>query len=125
MSNPYKDVLKVMKMMSQEVESSQVGSDVFFGEVTKSKPLEILVEQKLLIKEDNLAVAEHLTDYETKIKLEWQWSEGEDITSHPVVKKDTWMKVYNALKVGDQVILIRRKGGQLYVVIDRLKGGRA
>jgi hypothetical protein len=59
----------------------------------------------LKLEGDDFMVAEHLTDYETEIDIE---NTGK--------RK---VKVYNALKKGD-IVLVQRMSDEQYVIIERL-----
>lgn len=78
--------------------------------------------------EVHLLVPEYLTDFKTKVTIDWTTgtkSGGSGDSSfashsHSVSgKKD--ITIHNGLAVGDEVILLKQKGGQKYLVLDRMK----
>lgn len=73
--------------------------------VTKTNPIEIKIEQKLVLDDDFLIVPEHLTDHNTNVTIDG-------------IKKVC--TVHNALANGEKVILARVQGGQKYIVQDRV-----
>lgn len=81
-------------------------AEVCYGKVTGVAPLKIYVEQKLHLGAAQLVLTRNVTDYKTIIRREK--AEKEEVT------------VYNGLAVGERVILIRRQGGQKYIVVDRI-----
>lgn len=92
---------KLIKKAAQDAFEASKPVNVFFGNVTSVSPLNINVEQKMTLGENQLVLARSVTNYITNIN-------------------GTNMAVYNALNVGDSVILIRQQGGQKFIVIDRL-----
>ena len=84
---------------------------VFFGTVKSASPLEINVEQKLTLSANQLILSRAVTDYETEITVDWNTPDKEP-HKHKI-------KVHNALKTGERVVLIRLSGGQSYLVADR------
>lgn len=88
---------------------------VLFGSVTKTNPLEILIDQRFTLDEDFLIVPEQLTRYEVDLKHRHGTS-GED-TKDALNEK---IVIREGLKVGDPVLLLRVQGGQRYAVWDKV-----
>lgn len=101
------DLLNIVKKAALEVVDASQPSDFCFGKVTSTEPLKILVEQKMTLGAAQLILTRNVTDFKTNITVAW-WSETREITVH------------NALQVGDEVILLKKKGGQKYLVLDRV-----
>lgn len=101
-----KDLLIAIKRAAQEALEASKPSDFCFGKVTGVSPLKILIEQKMVLSSAQLILTRNVTDYETKVTIQ-----GED-------KKE--ITIHNKLKNGEQVILLRQKGGQKYLVLDRV-----
>lgn len=80
--------------------------NIMSGEVISTSPLTVRVEQKLQISEKMLIVPKNLTDYE--ITAEYS---GEFIK----------LKLLNAIKTGDKVLLLRMQGGQKFLILDKIK----
>ncbi len=122
-----------MKKAALEAVDASKPVDILYGTVQSVNPLEIFVEQKLILTKEFIIVPEHLTDYETEITFDnpevkqiyTTWNMEETLESNrakisfkqPAVKHK--ITIYNALKEGDSVILFRKQGGQRYVVFDR------
>ena len=107
-----------------------------FGRVITEAPLQISVEQKMVLGEAQLALCRQVTEYETYITGEnvkdfyYVQPPPREVTRpvepphvHAVGK--IRIIVHNALKAGEQVVLLRMQGGQKYLVVDRLGEGAA
>jgi hypothetical protein len=108
-----------------------------FGEVISASPLKIKVEQKITLEPIQLILTRNVTDYYVDMSVSHQ-TELETEHIHPVIdtytgggtstptqhlheyKNKKRFLVHNALKVGEQVLLIREQGGQRCIVIDRV-----
>lgn len=139
----------IKKAASEAVEASQP-SDFCFGKVTSASPLKILVEQKMTLGAAQLVLTRNVTDYKTKVTVDWtsetklgNHNHSVDITSenggspshshnvsgntgnknlahtHDITGKKE-ITIHNGLAVGDEVILLKQKGGQKYLVLDRV-----
>lgn len=75
--------------------------DFMFGTVVSGSPLRIRVEQKMELGEAQLVLTRNVSDFKVKI-------EGE-----------TEIEIKNALRSGDTVILLKQRGGQKFLVLDR------
>ena len=120
-------LLEVMKLASQQANEAGQPTDLRVGTVTSVKPLKIQVSSQFTIPSSLLVVPEHLTDYEVEVEIDWTTKDksggtGYDSFSshnHDIVGKKK-MKVYNALKKGDKVAMLRKQGGQSYFILDRI-----
>lgn len=148
------DLVKVIQETAINAISEKKPADVFFGVVQTANPLSIFVEQKMLLTEEFLIVPESLTDYKTEISFDDPQIENQVFIGHRIPEKharlitepDTPLEsskdvvltgelsfeakvkhkitMYNALKVGEKLILIRQHGWQKYLVMDRTESGR-
>lgn len=116
-------LVDVMKRASMDAVANSQPCDLRFGTVTSASPLKIRVTSQLILPESLLTVPQHLTDYSVEVDVNWMTELITDGTvaehAHPVLGKKT-IKIYNALKVGDKVALLRKQGGQSYYVLDRM-----
>lgn len=131
------ELVKAMKKAARDEREASKPVNVFFGEVQSVNPLKINVEQKMELGAAQLVLTRNVTDYTTTVTVQWDTEshkvghkhtgdEGdtgytEVPHSHEVEGKKTLL-IHNALKVGDEVILIRQQGGQKFVVVDRIGG---
>ena len=97
-------LISIKKAARDAVEASQP-SDFCFGKVTSAKPLKILVEQKMTLGAAQLVLTRNVTDFKTHTTIDG-------------VEKE--ITIHNALQVGNEVILLKKKGGQKYLVFDRV-----
>ena len=99
------DLLNAIKKAALDAVNASQPSDFCFGKVTNVSPLKISIEQKMTLGVAQLVLTRNVTDFKTTISVD---SETKEITIH------------NALQVGDEVVLIKQKGGQKYLVWDRV-----
>lgn len=101
------NLVQLIKRIAVEAVLASKPCDYTIGTVTSASPLKIKVSQTLELEEDFLHLARSVTDYET------------EITSNHTHKK---IVIHSALKKGEKVLMIRKAGGQDYIVIDRVVG---
>ena len=99
-------LVKAMKRAALEAVEASKPVNVCFGQVVSASPLQINIEQKMILGKAQLILSRNVTDFKTMVTV--QLETEKEITIH------------NALEVGDEVILIRQQGGQKYIVIDRI-----
>lgn len=99
------DFLNVIKKAAMDAINASQPSDFCFGKVTSVSPLKISIEQKLTLGVAQLVLTRNVTDFKTTIEIN---SEKKQITIH------------NGLQLNDEVVLIKQKGGQRYLVLDRV-----
>lgn len=109
------DLLNAVKKAAVDATNAGQPTDFLFGKVTSAKPLKILVEQKMTLSVAQLVLSRAVTDYRTRVTIDW---EADDQSNS--IKGTKEMTVRNALKTGDEVILLKKKGGQKYLVLDRV-----
>ncbi len=115
------DLLIAIKKAAKEAIESGQPTDFCFGKVTSISPLKILVEQKMTLGVAQLVLSRNVTDYETDITMEWETENSKEPTIHKhQIKGQKKLIIHNALKVGDEVILLKQYGGQKYLVLDRV-----
>lgn len=119
MLNATEFMAAVKKAALETIEASKP-VNVYFGEVVSVSPLQINVEQKMMLGEKQLVLTEKVSDYIMELKVDWQ-TERESDHVHDISGRKK-IVVYNGLGLGDKVILIRQQGGQKFIVIDRVGG---
>ena len=115
------DLVKAMKKAGLEASEASKPVTVEVGKVVSASPIKIQVGQKITLGSAQLVLTRNVTDYKVKITMN---SQNVYHTTHDT-PLPTWIDkqeitVHNALKTGEKVILVRQKGGQKYVVIDRV-----
>ena len=111
------------------LDASEAGKpcDLRFGTVVSVTPLKVKITDTFTLPESLLIVPQHLTDYTVPVVTDWTTSNssggsGESsfsLHNHKIDGTKT-MTICNALKVNDQVALIRQHGGRSYLIIDRI-----
>lgn len=138
------DLLNIVKKAAVEAVEAAQPSDFCFGKVTSAKPLKISVEQKMTLGAAQLVLTRNVTDFTTEVTVDWKTEKSLTDHSHSVSGTDSGgysfstttgktnlthlhdivgrkkIIIHNALQVGDEVILLKQKGGQKYLVIDRV-----
>lgn len=103
----FNDLHKGIKKIAVDAVEASKPVRIMYGTVTKSNPLQINVEQRLVLDKPFLIVTDHLSRKETRIRIP-------NTDDHVDVVFD------NRLKVNDKVILLREQGGQKYIVLDKV-----
>lgn len=98
-------------MSLQAVESSKP-CEIRYGEVITDNPLSVKVTDKFVLPMEALVIPQHLTDYSLMAHIGIGETEGDH--------KDSVITIYNGLKVGDRVILLRHQGGKQYIILDKI-----
>ena len=127
------DFVKSIKKVSMEAVKASKPTDVVYGTVQSVSPLKIFIDQKLILTERFILIPQYLTDFETEISFDdpnikqvfttWDMEEKEESDPSKIAFKEKIkhkITIYNSLKPGDKVILLRQQGGQKYLVIDRV-----
>lgn len=120
----------IIKELALAAMDSSAPTKVVFGKVTKAKPLEIYIESKLTIKEEDgqIKLTRQVTDYQTEVTpINWLTENklggtGDDSFAshnHGIVGRKKII-IHNSLKIGDMVILLRMQGGQVFIVLDKI-----
>lgn len=115
--------LEYVKEAAVQAVLAQKPSNYVIGTVTSAKPLKIKLSDGdgLELTADFIHLARNVTDYKVKITMD---AKNVYHTTH-TTPSTTWIDkqeitVHNALKKGDKVIMIRKWGGQDYIVIDKV-----
>ena len=124
-------LVEAMKRAARDERESSNPVNDYFGEVVSVAPLNINVEQKMVLGESQLFLTRNVTDYMTTVTVQWNTeigvlsSDGKTTAPpphlHGIVGQKNFL-MHNALEVGDEVILIRQQEGQKFIVIDRIGG---
>lgn len=135
---------KTIKRAALEAVEASKPVNVCFGQVVSVSPLQINVEQKMVLGKTQLILTRNVTDFKTMVTVQWETEKEKDTHTHKVEGIDSEgdsieltsreqstkhthevtgqkeITFHNALEVGDEVILIRQQEGQKYIVIDRI-----
>lgn len=134
MSLDMDEFVEMIKQASDEANDSKKPFSLLFGTVTSPEPnLEIFINQKLTLDEQQIVLTNNVRDYTIYMSTaEDHFTEHEESINgtadptqflshrHTYKGKKKWT-VHLALKVGEKVILMRCDGGQKYIVLDRVE----
>lgn len=134
------ELLSLIRKASKESEEAGQPCDFCYGTVTSEDPdLKILVEQKMELTRAQLVLARDVTDYYIDVTPLEPWTEKKptdpwvteyeqggsgdaEFASHRhKIQGKKKLKIWNHLQVGEKVILIKQRGGQQYLIIDRVE----
>ena len=135
-------LVRIIKQTAMDAVQADKPVEVCVGKVMSESPLQILVEQKLLLGEKQLVLTKAVTDHWVDIEVSHYTvndafmnpAHTHNVPAHPAVTDlgnlDTTHKhaykgrkkimIYNGLKVGENVLLVRFDKGQRFVVLDRV-----
>ena len=138
-------LIDIMKRAANDANEAGQPCDLRYGTVISVKPLKVQVSQQFTIPSSMLIVPQMLTNYKVPVSLNWVTEKVEDHThsyddlygeteteeretqeagehSHKIISNDGEysITIHNGLKVGDYVALLRQKGGQKYLILDRV-----
>ncbi|MCM1055222.1 MAG: DUF2577 domain-containing protein [Bacteroides sp.] len=134
------EFVKVIKKAAVDAVKAEKPVEVCFGSVIGTSPLKILVEQKLVLGAEQLVLTKAVTDHWADIEVSHFTendsfmpplhthitplgpTDGGDLdTKHKHgYKGRKRIKIYNGLRTGEKVLLIRFDKGQRFVVLDRV-----
>lgn len=136
-----------IKLIVANMINSMQPTDVFYGTVTGVEPLQITVDQKLVLPESFLILSNMVKDHYVDLTVSFQTENDAFMkpththpytdtpvgasTTQPTADLDTTHKheikhkikvlQHYALKKDEKVILLRMQGGQKYLVLDRVE----
>lgn len=116
------NLLQLIQQIAINAVKTSKPCDYQVGTVVSAKPLKIKMSQSLTLEEEFIHLTRNVTDFKTKFTLD---KSSIYHTAHVDPPTDTWadeqdVTIHNALKVGEKVLVIRKSGGQDFIVIDRV-----
>ena len=122
------DLVELIKSIFKNTQEAMQPTNMIYGEVKSISPLQIEIDQKIILTNLQLILSRNVTEWIEDIEIDWtETTHHHDFNGDgSVVDGDTNLKgVYQikhktALKVGEKVILIMLAGGQQYLVLDRV-----
>ncbi len=98
-------LLGLIKQIAKDDYVASKPTEIRYGYVTEVEPINIILNSQMHLDKSMLVLTDNVRDYEVNV----------DIDGIPRT-----MKVYNGLKYGDRVILVRYDSGQKYLVVSRI-----
>ena len=111
-------LIDIVKRASLEAMDNAQMADLRYGKVINVSPLKVKITDQFILPESLLVVPEHLTNYKVNITTDWETNPTEN-HKHNITGTKT-ITINNALKVGDNLALLRQQGGQGYFILDRI-----
>ena len=111
-------LIEIIKTAALDAVNNTQMCDLRYGTVVSTSPLKVKVTNQFIIPSSLLVVPEHLTDHNVTVNVDWDTESTSD-HSHPLFGTKT-MTIRGALKIGDNVALLRKQGGQSYFILDRI-----
>ncbi|MBY0124497.1 DUF2577 domain-containing protein [Bacillus sp. S/N-304-OC-R1] len=113
-------IVNLLKKSSIDALETKDPMRTLFGEVVKEEPLEVLVEQRLLLTKDFLILTRNVQDHELEVIINHKTENaGDPQHSHEITGQKT-ITVLNGLRKGDSVLMLSMQGGQRFVILDKL-----
>lgn len=143
------NMVELIKKAAVEAVETSKPTSIVFGTVVAVEPLAINIDQKLTLDADDLILTDNVIDYDTELSfndtsIEQLVKVGNNPTSKNAVLTENSqtpseistnvildgrlqfmdkikhkVTLYNALKLGEQVLMLRVQGGQKYIVLNR------
>jgi hypothetical protein len=138
------DITKLIKRAALEAIKESDPMAIMVGTVLSIAPLQVNVEQRLTLGAAQLLLTNNVVDHDVSVTMDWSTEDithnhgysgvtgtsdlhthsysgaTQDNTHGHAVTGTKIIKVHNALKAGDMVMLLRMQGGQKYLVIDKV-----
>lgn len=114
------DLLKMVKEAAMQTIESGQPSDFCFGKVTSTSPLKVKVESKMELGSAQLVLTRNVTDYEVNVTMNWTTEKSSEPEHNHDIKGKKKIKIHNGLVTGDEVVLLKKKGGQKYLILDKV-----
>lgn len=120
--------IEAMKKSAIEAIRAENPTSIVYGKVISDIPLQVQVNGKLNLDEEFLVLTKNVSDYEVEIDLKFEGKGSILSGQDKEILKELSMesakiKVKNALKINDEVVLIQMQGGQKYVILDKMERG--
>jgi len=130
---PLPDFLDIFNMTTERLLAQKMLTEVEFGRVTSVKPLVITLDSKVPLSAAFLTLTNAVKDHAVDITVSWQTEDDThqhgngnngsptaEVTHAHKIKGRKRIIVHNGLTLGERVILLRKRGGQDYIVLDRV-----
>lgn len=114
------DLLTTIKKAATDAVDSAVPVGILSGTVINTDPLKIRVSDKLILSGSALLICDSVRRKEIDMKMEEQSDPGGDPSHTHNFTGLRKVTVANELKIDDVVLMIRKSGGQQYIIIDRV-----
>ena len=126
MDKEYFKIVNIIKEIASTVIQNGEPMEVIVGEVVSASPLEIKIDPKLTIPEENIVLTKNTSEWTMEMSVDHVTETrsggggyAEFASHNHEYKGRKKYLVHNQLVVGDKVIMLKETGGQRYIALDR------
>lgn len=127
MQNDYNMIANLIKNMAVNAVDATVPVTILTGKVISEAPLQIALDSKMIIPEERIKLTKNTSDWTAEISVDHITENRAggggyalfESHNHEYKGRKKFL-IHNALKVGDEVWLIRETGGQRFIAFDRV-----
>ena len=127
MQNDYNMIANLIKNMAVNAVDATVPVTILTGKVISEAPLQIALDSKMIIPEERIKLTKNTSDWTAEISVDHITENRSGGSSYALFESHNHeykgrkkFLIHNALKVGDEVWLIRETGGQRFIAMDRV-----
>ncbi len=110
-----KRLVNSLKRMNNNLNERNMNDKIIFGEVIETNPLKVKADNRFIIDEDFLILTTNVKEKKLNLQHLHSYSGGSTGTA-----LDDEITVIPALSISEKVMLLRIKGGQEFIILDRL-----
>lgn len=127
------DIGDSLKQLVSNVMGASQLSDISFGVVISPNPLQVQLNQKMILTDEYLILTNAVRDHAVDITVSWTTVDNthkhgngnngqptDDVTHNHGIQGRKKITIHNGLTAGEKVLLLRAQGGQKYVILDRV-----
>jgi hypothetical protein len=126
MDAEYFKIVNIIKEIASTVIQNGEPMEIIVGEVVSASPLEIKIDPKLTIPEENIILTKNTSEWTMEMSVDHVTENrsggggyAEFASHNHEYKGRKKYLVHNQLVVGDKVIMLKETGGQRYIALDR------
>lgn len=127
MQNDYNMIANLIKNMAVNAVDATVPVTILTGKVISEAPLQIALDSKMIIPEERIKLTKNTSDWTAEISVDHITENRAGGSGYALFESHNHeykgrkkFLIHNALKVGDEVWLIRETGGQRFIAFDRV-----
>ncbi len=115
------ELINALKKIAVDANEASDPVRLMFGIVTKTEPLTIMVDQRLILDESKIVLCSSVVERTVKetFNMDTESTNSYTLHSHRITGQKS-VTLNFGLKEGEKVILLRMQGGQSFLVLDRV-----
>lgn len=126
MDAEYFKIVNIIKEIASTVIQNGEPMEIIVGEVVSVSPLEIKIDPKLTIPEENIILTKNTSEWTMEMSVDHVTENRAggggmaeyESHNHEYKGRKKYL-VHNQLVMGDKVIMLKETGGQRYIALDR------